>query len=277
VNARTAILTAAAILGAPLARAGEAEDIRQACAVLTVAESKRLIGKGVARLPIVKKALADGQVIITTGTTNTYVAEEILGEKIEPGRFVTGRTYPAKNAKRLNPEGKFIPVIVLRKGKWEKDVTLDAALKALKAGDVVIKGGNMLDYENRLAGVLIGHKTSGTTGKIMPYIVARKAHLVIPIGLEKQCPGDGREIVRMMREPVATEGRMPSMFPVTGTIVTEIEALETLCGVKAFQAAAGGIGGAEGSRWMVFRGRKAQVEEARELIKDIQGEPPFVK
>ena len=276
-NARTAILTAAAILGAPLARAGEAEDIRQACAVLTVAESKRLIGKGVARLPIVKKALADGQVIITTGTTNTYVAEEILGEKIEPGRFVTGRTYPAKNAKRLNPEGKFIPVIVLRKGKWEKDVTLDAALKALKAGDVVIKGGNMLDYENRLAGVLIGHKTSGTTGKIMPYIVARKAHLVIPIGLEKQCPGDGREIVRMMREPVATEGRMPSMFPVTGTIVTEIEALETLCGVKAFQAAAGGIGGAEGSRWMVFRGRKAQVEEARELIRSVQGEPPFVK
>jgi hypothetical protein len=242
-----------------------------------VAEGKRLIGKGVARLPAVRKALRDGTVIITTGTTNTYVAEEILGEKIEPGTFVTGRTYPSKGGVRLKPKGKFIRVIVLRKGKREKDLSLDDALQGLKPGDVVMKGANMLDYDAGVAGVLIGHHSSGTVGKLMPFVVARKAHLVIPVGLEKQCPGRGREIVRKMRQPVKTLGRVPSMFPMTGHIVTEIEALRLLTGVEAFQAASGGIGGAEGSRWIVFRGTKEQVQKTRELLKSVQGEPPFVR
>ena len=60
-------------------RAAEPAKIVQAGAVLTVAESKRLIAKAVAQMPIVKNALANGMVIIIKGTTNRYVAEEITG------------------------------------------------------------------------------------------------------------------------------------------------------------------------------------------------------
>ena len=49
-------------------------EIVQARAVLTVSESKKLIAKAVAQMPIVKAALENGMVIITKGTTNTYVA-----------------------------------------------------------------------------------------------------------------------------------------------------------------------------------------------------------
>jgi hypothetical protein len=257
---------------APAADAGETW---QGCAVLTVAEGKRLIAKAVPHLPVVRRALESGTVIVTTGTTNTYVAEELLGEKIEPGAFVTGRTAPAKGGRALEPKGARLSVVVLRKGRWEKEVALDQALKDLKAGDVVIKGANMLDYDRKVAGVLIGSREGGTTGKFWPLVVARKAQLVIPVGLEKLCPGEGRKITEEMRRPVRSLGRVPSMFEITGEIVTELEALKLLANVDAFQAAAGGIGGAEGGRWLVYRGTKENVEKAAELLKGIQGEPPF--
>ena len=80
---------------------GKEQKIVQAHAVLTVSESKRLIGKAVAQMSIVQSALKNGMVIITRGTTNTCVAKEILGRKIKHGVFVTGKTYPAKGGKRL--------------------------------------------------------------------------------------------------------------------------------------------------------------------------------
>ena len=49
--------------------------------VLTPAESKRLIGKAVANLEEVKKAKTDDQILIGHGSTNVYVAEEILGRE----------------------------------------------------------------------------------------------------------------------------------------------------------------------------------------------------
>lgn len=248
----------------------------QAQAVLTVSEGKRLIGKAVAEMPIVRRALRDGTVIIARGTTNTYVAEEILGREIERGAFVTGKVYPAKGGKRFRPS-KRLGEMVIRRGKLAEGVSFDEALGRLKPGDVVIKGANALDYEDGTAGILIGHPAGGTIGKAMPYVIARKAHLVIPVGLEKQVAGSVEEIATRMREPVESVNRVPSMFLVRGHIVTEIEALKILAEVDAFQAAAGGIGGAEGSVRLVFRGTREKVEEALRIIGEVQGEPPFVE
>ena len=46
--------------------------------LLTVAMGKRLLGKAVAAHPAVVDALRQGTVVIVAGTTNSYVAEEIL-------------------------------------------------------------------------------------------------------------------------------------------------------------------------------------------------------
>ncbi len=268
-----AIVCCGGLFNMAMAQADGMEN-SQAHAVLTVAEGKRLIAKAVAQMPVVKRALANGMVIICKGTTNTYVAEELLGKKIASGEFVIGNVTPAKGDAVLTAKNK-MPEIVLIKGKHQPGMSLDEALSKLQAGDVIIKGGNMLDYRNKTVGVWIGSPTGGTTGKIVPMVVARKAHLVIPIGLEKQVAGLGTEIVDTINEPVNSITKLPSMWLLRGQIVTEIEALDILADVRTFQASAGGIGGAEGASWLVWRGNGANVRKALSIVEGVQGEPPF--
>ncbi len=258
-----------------LSAQSDLEKTVQGYAILTVSESKRLIAKGVARMPIVKNALANGMVIITKGTTNAYVVEEIMGKKIEKAAYVRGRVEPVEGGKKL-PSVNVLDDIVLEKGK-EISLPLTEAVKKLKPGDVVIKGANALDYRNKLAGVNIRDLSSGTTGIIMPHVVGKKAYLVIPIGLEKLVAGDLVDISLKMREPVESLNPVQSMFLITGEIVTELEAIKILTGATAFQASAGGIGGAEGAAWVVFRGTRDQVTKVMELVESIQGEPPYVE
>lgn len=268
------------------AEPGSEEKIFQSGAILTAAESKRLIGKAVAQMPVVRNALANGMVIIIKGTTNAYVAEEITGKKVDHAAFVTGRIEPEKGTKNL-PEAKAVNHVILEKGKIV-DISLGEAAKKLKAGDVVIKGANALDYKNKVAAVNILHPEGGTTGTTMPFIVARKVHLIIPVGLEKVVAGDVVDLTLKMREPVQLlpppSGKpmnrypghlIPSQWLITGEIVTELEAINILTGATAFQCSAGGVSGAEGGVWLVFRGNRDQVKKALELTGSIQGERPY--
>jgi hypothetical protein len=277
------------ILSAAESGSAEPAKIVQGGAILTVAASKRLIAKAVAQMPIVKNALAKGMVIIIKGTTNAYVAEEITGKKVEHAAFVTGRIEPEKGAKYLSRVVKPVPHLVLEKGKVV-DLSLGDAARKLKAGDVVIKGANALDYKNKIAAVDILDPSGGTTGITMPFIVARKAYLVIPVGLEKLVAGDIVDLTLKMREPMeslrAPSGlssakfpgdHIPSMWLLTGEIVTELEAIKMLTGATAFQSSAGGVSGAEGGVWLVFRGTRDQVHKAMELAHSVQGEPSYTE
>jgi len=272
------MLAVAGVAGAGESGSAAADSV-QAQVILTVSEGKRLIAKAVSEMPVVKQALQDGMVVIARGTTNTYVAEELTGQKIAHGAYVIGWTGPAKGGQAPEP-GERIEDIVLVNGQVQTGMSMDDALNALKAGDVVIKGANALDREHKTAGVLIGggpNSSAGTTGKVYPVVVSRKAHLVIPIGLEKQVQGDVIDIANKMREPVESLNNIPSMFLVTGHILTEIEALELLTGASVFQAAAGGIAGAEGSSRLICRGTREQVEKALATAESIQGEPAFLE
>ena len=60
--------------------------------MLTPAESKRLIARGVAAYDRVRRALKSATIVVCKGTTNAYVAEELTGQKIDKARFVTGTT-----------------------------------------------------------------------------------------------------------------------------------------------------------------------------------------
>jgi hypothetical protein len=270
------------ILSAAESGSGDQAKIVQAGATLTVAESKRLIAKGVAQMPVVKNALANGMIIIIKGTTNRYVAEELTGQKIKPEEFVTGRLTP-KQAEPF-PKGKTVNHVILDKGKVV-DMPLPEAVKKLKAGDVVMKGANALDYKNKLAAVnimvspLFGipGPDGGTTGITIPAIIARKVHLIIPVGLEKQVAGDVIDLTMKMREPMESLTTIPSMWLLTGEIVTELEAIKIMTGTTAFQANAGGVGGAEGGSWFVFRGTRDQVTKTMDLMKSLKGEPPYVE
>jgi hypothetical protein len=264
------------------------DKIVQSGAIMTVSESKRLIAKAVAQMPIVKNALENGTIIVIKGTTNAYVAEELTGKKSDHAAFVTGRVEPEKAAKYL-PQAKAINHLVLVKGQVV-DIPLPDAAKKLKAGDVVIKGANALDYKNKTAATNILDPVGGTLGATWPITVARKVHVVIPVGLDKLVAGDVVDLTLKMREPVETLPEpaggsrsafpgynVPSMWLLTGEIVTELEAIKILTGATAFQSSAGGVSGAEGAVWIVFRGTEAQVKKALELTRSIHGEPPYTE
>lgn len=253
------------------------KEMARACVVLTASESKRLIAKGVAALPSVKRAMQSGMIAIAKGTTNAYVVEELLGKPIDKPAYTIGATLPQKAMHTSGLRGQKLPDVVLKDGVPIEGMTVIEAVKQMKAGDVFIKGANALDYRRKVAGILIGHPEGGTIGATIGTVVARRIELVIPVGLEKLVYEDIEALslkTRAHNDELLTE--MPTMMPVTGTIVTEIEALKLLCDVDATLIAAGGVGGAEGSVRLLIDGRKEDVEAALRLIESVQGEPPFI-
>lgn len=235
---------------------------------LTVPESKRLIAKGVAAMGIVKKALAEGMVSIAKGTTTGRVVEEVLGEKIDRGSYVTGNIRPSKGGRSDVTLSATLPDVVLKNGEKVDGLTSIESISEMKQGDVFVKGCNALNYEQKLGGILVGHHAGGTVGGTLGTIVARKIHLVLPIGLEKSVYADMNEISKSTRADDEYVGGAPTLMPVSGHIVTEIEALDILAGVEALQIAAGGLTGAEGGVWLLLEGEKAKIDKALEIIEE---------
>jgi hypothetical protein len=241
--------------------------------VLTVAQSKRLIARGVAKYAPVQEALANGTVAIAKGGTNAYVAEEILGRPIEKRRYVLGQVLPAGVSRDAAGLAADLPDVVLVKGKPIEGATATGAVAEMKAGDVFIKGANALNYAVRVAGLLIGHPTGGTLGAVLGTLVARRIRLLIPVGLEKDIPTYIPEAARTLE---AEGGGGPSLWPVHGDIFTEVEALWNLCGVQAVPIAAGGVAGAEGAVWLACFGDGDQIAAVKALADELKPEPPFV-
>ncbi|MFC1963398.1 hypothetical protein ACFLVL_02115 [Chloroflexota bacterium] len=242
--------------------------------VLTVSESKRLIAKGVANLEIVKKALRQGMIAIAKGTTNAYVVEELLNMRIDKTTYVIGRVLPEKtgNAYKFS---KPMKDVVLENGKLV-DISVIESVHHMGENDVFIKGCTILNYDKKTAGVLMGSIEGGTIGATIDVIKHNKINLVLPVGLEKSSSCDISCIQKELEKDVTWQGSPLRFMPLVGAIITEIEALEILTGLKAILISAGGIGEAEGSIRLLLKGREDQVKTAAELIKNIQGEPPFL-
>ncbi|MFH1086233.1 MAG: hypothetical protein V1772_10780 [Chloroflexota bacterium] len=241
--------------------------------VLTVSESKRLIAKGVAALDWVQARLRQGIVVVSTGSTNGYVYEELTGQTIDKRAYLTGRTLPAKGAPRWNMAR--IPDMVFVNGAPEPAMDRYNVLERMQPGDVFIKGANALNYREGIAGVTIGSPTGGTLGALMGPLYGKKLRLLIPVGLEKEVPYDILEASALLAEPDERLGAVHALWPVQGEIFTEIEAFHTLCGVEAAPVAAGGLAGAEGAlRWLLI-GEADDVRRAATLVESIQGEPPL--
>lgn len=239
---------------------------------LTVSESKRLIARGVAALDFVRARMRQGIVMVSTGTTNAYVLEELLGERFDKRTYVTGRITPA--GKKLGwPKNR--PDAVFRDGVLAPDLDRFSAVKVMKPGDVFIKGANALNYERGVAGIWVGGEGGGTIGGTLGYIITRRLRLLLPVGLEKCVPYPIEAAsAAIAAEDEALRG-VVSLFPVHGQVFTEIEALRVLAGVEAIPCGAGGIAGAEGGVSLFLRGDAEAVRRAVEIVEGIHGEPPF--
>lgn len=238
---------------------------------LTVAESKRLIAKGIARWEVVRHALDHGIVAVGSGTTNGYVIEELTGEPFDKKTLVTGRTLPANySGPKISYSGSDL---VLRKGE-RLAVPAKEIIEEMGPGDVFMKGANALNYERRQAGVLIGHPAGGNVGLAIGPCMARRVRFVHPVGLEKSVGTDLAEAAAMINRDA--HGKGPTLWMVPGDIFTEIEAIDVLAGVRAVPVGAGGVGGAEGAVWLAMFGTAKQLTAAEAVLEDIRNEPPFV-
>ncbi|MDD4170110.1 MAG: hypothetical protein PHD36_07650 [Desulfotomaculaceae bacterium] len=249
--------------------------------VLTTAAGKRLIARAVATHPAVQRALNSGTIVIIAGTTNGYVAEEILalvgGPKgFSRRRFFRGITLPpympATETGRLPGEAEFPGDVVIIKGEWQRGKTISDLLDELREGDVILKGANSLDLVHKRAAILIGDPYGGTIVASLQAVVGRRVHLLLPVGLEKRAPGNLDELAAKLNTPGARGTRL---LPVPGEIVSEIEAISILSGATAELVAGGGVCGAEGSIRLVVSGEPREEKLAKELIESLAQEPPF--
>ncbi len=235
---------------------------------LTVDAGKRLIAKGVVSRGDVQRVLERGRLVVVAGTTNAWVAREILGYLGEDtdgfpfNRFFRGVTMPPD----ASIEGEFPGDVVIVKGKWQRGCTVFDVVDELKEGDLIIKGANVLYLPNREAGVLIGHERAGTMGVIMQAVAGRRVGLLVPVGLEKRVYADILSLARRANSPSSTG---PRLFPAPGEVFTEIDALEVLAGVKVELVAAGGAFGAEGGVWLGIEGYEKGLEAAESILEEV--------
>lgn len=245
----------------------------KALITLTSSESKRLIAKGVTALPTVQNAKEKHTIIVAGGTTNAFVAEELLGLKIEDK---TGYTMGivTKGKLGVSPSSRRIAQYVLVKGR-PLEVPWKDYLPKLETGDVFIKGGSAVDHTG-LAAVMASDIFGGTIGAAQGILYARGIELIVPIGLEKMVP-DVRVAVEFMTKSPLDEAFGPKvgLIPMLGaTVITELSALETLYEIEARCIAAGGVDGSEGSVTIAIEGLDEEVRRALQDIKSFKGEPP---
>jgi len=241
---------------------------------LTVSEGKRLIAKGIATHPRIKQKMESGMIIITKGTTNAYIAEELIGLSAEHGQFMSGNISNKPFKIKVNT----IPEIIVINGKWV-DMPLKDALEAVKQGDIILKGGNLLNYEKKQAAATVSSPEGGTVGRIRPYTAEGPGHLIVPIGLEKETYGNLSDYEYILSQDnfKVIGSRQRVMVHKNAEIFTEIEAIKLFGNVKVIPFASGGIAGSEGASSLAIYGSQEEVDKVMNIISTIKGEPPFIE
>nr|QNO53748.1 hypothetical protein ONPGGGGH_00047 [Methanosarcinales archaeon ANME-1 ERB6] len=255
-----------------------ANENKKILIALTPSESKRVIAKGVKNLEEVQRALKQGTIIIGLGTTNAYVADEILSElsganKIDKQRYAAG-VITDKGTCVVTKEEREKEVII-KNGVVSSEKSIEDVIEELSAEDVFIKGANALDaYGN--AGILLAHTAGGTIGSAIGTVMARGVNFIIPVGIEKMIPYSITEAAKRVGKGrfFKSVGMPVGLMPVYGTVITEIEALILLGAEDAFTIGAGGVAGGEGSVVICAEGSAESMEDLMRVITQIKGEAP---
>lgn len=244
----------------------------RASVVLTPSESKKLIGKAIAKKKEVETAMNNAYVILCEGTTNIFVAKELFGIDIDCANFTSGMNISRVlcNSDRTI-RGNF--PLVAYKGKLV-DTPYEEAISDFHKDTVIIKGGNAIDSDG-FVGIIISGYTGGSTGKIIGISVSQGIRVICPIGLEKtisSVPCAARYTGGKLFD--YSMGCDYGLFVLAhADIVTEIQAINILSGATTIHVASGGIDGSEGAVVLSINGTEDEVGKAVTIIEGIKGEP----
>lgn len=241
--------------------------------VLTPSAGKKLIGMAVASLPEVRYAYENGRLAIANGTTTGYVIEALTGQTVGKFEYCVGVV--ANGIFGENPDNDHT-LMLWDKGKATKlpFPQFLTELRKFERDDVFIKGANAVDPQG-FAGGLQTNPNGGSWADAFGLITARGLFCVVPVGVEKMIPSviEASKRAGQLRLDYCI-GNAPGVVPLPSFhVITEIQALEILAGVKATVIAAGGIGGSEGCRGFVVEGSEEQVKEALSFVLQVHKEP----
>lgn len=263
---------------------------------LTPTESKYLIAKAIVRLDRVQNALKNGYLAIHPCTTGYCLFNEITGRRngskvwvtgmiVEKGFCIEANTQMKKTdaaagagmGKLLSDPGQYPHTMVLYKGEEIVGMTINELIEKMGPGDIYVKGVNAVDA-NRKVGVLLGSLAEGTIGRILSVREEKGFEILCPVGLEKFIPGTVEEAAEFIKGPKEySTGQKMRLRPMDATVMTEVEAVESLADVKAMVFSAGGLEGAAGSISLAVRGEKEEVEKIIAVCESVKGKtlPPI--
>jgi hypothetical protein len=249
---------------------GIRDDRSHALVMLRPTEGKRLIAKTIIELEEVKRVLDKGWFVVSRGVTMAYVLDE-LGIHVEKQNATAGIVANGRLGS-LVPENALGPW-VFKDGKLSETLP-DVALGQFSHTDVSIKGANAVDMDGHV-GVLAAHPAGGTVGGIWPVLTARGAHWIAPVSMERLIPSvleASKYMGNYLHNYVM--GGVAGLMPITtAKVVTEIQSLERLTGVKVVHVASGGVAGSEGAVVLALEGDDETVRTAFELCESVKGEP----
>ncbi len=253
------------------------DDNISAMVVLNTSESRRLLAKATVTCKEVQSALQKGTIIIARGITNAYVSEEMFNISVEP-KATQSVGLVADGITTANSEPPPCTWHVLRNGQVVEGADVNVEIQDFKPGDVFIKGANAVDSQGNV-GVYVASLKAGTIGMSWPVLMSRRCDMIIPVSLEKMVFSviDSAKHTGVYHYTYST-GIPVTLIPISmAKVITEIQAIEILTGVRAYHVGSGGVGGSEGSVHLSLEGEREKVEKAFELVKSIKGEPNIDK
>ena len=226
------------------------------------AASKNLIAQAVTKMPVVMNAMEHGKIVIGAGTTNLEIASQLLNASFEPKEaYIAGLIAQQVACITDRTERR---VWCIEKGKLIEADWLEY-LATFAPGDVFIKGANAVDPFGNV-GILLADPHGGTIGKSIGIIKSRGIDLICPVGLEKLVSSciEAEKNMGIYKTPMRLGMQIGYMAVSNSTVITEIESLNILYGIKATHIASGGVTGMEGS--VVLAAECSDEEQALELL-----------
>lgn len=247
----------------------------KAVLAFTPPESRTLIAKAVWESEEMQNALHSGTIAIGADNTTVYIIREFLQknglDSSEPVRNLSDSKELLRKYLSLGTKDSW----VIRDGKLLQGYKLLSVINEFQGHDVFLKGGNALDPDG-FAGTFVGEESGAAVQVAMGTVLAKGAHFIVPVGLERAVFTSVIEIGRQLgiRKIPRASGEPVGFVPLPGRVFTEIVALKILANVEATHVGAGGSHGAEGSICLHIEGEEKDVLFALDYtnsIKEIVG------
>ncbi len=242
---------------------------------LTSAESRRLIAKAVVQMPAFKKAWESAYVLLAGGTTNAFIAQEMLGrDGIDPAHCTVGLSTDGLLCVTHPASRKSFPNVFFKGEAVDK--ALNDALCDFHEETIVIKGANAVDMQGNV-GIVTAGFDGGTIPRVIGPVTSNGLKYITPVGLEKLVPSVPESCRAVGARSIdISMGADFGMYCLSNTIVvTELEAIKMMFGLPAVLVCCGGVGGNEGAVTLAVEGEEAQVKALVAFLEsEVKGEPP---